>query len=75
MRIDNAALIAQRIYNTGLDLFDEVWAAKRGNVRESVACIIQLAKRTPKDPYVGLRAWVDSSARYSRGARPESCGR
>jgi predicted aminopeptidase len=75
MRIDNAALIAQRIYNTGLDLFDEVWATKRGNVRESVACIIQLAKRTPKDPYVGLRAWVDSAAFYRSVARPETCGR
>jgi len=74
MRIDNAALIAQRIYNTGLDLFDEVWAAKRGNVRASVTCIIQLAKRTPKDPYVGLRAWVDSAAYYRSVARPETCG-
>jgi predicted aminopeptidase len=75
MRIDNAALIAQRIYNTGLDLFDAVWVAKGGNVRASVACIIQLAKRTPKDPYVGLRAWVDSASHYRSGARPESCGK
>ncbi|HEY9230202.1 MAG TPA: aminopeptidase [Gemmatimonadaceae bacterium] len=67
MRLDNAALLAHRIYNTDLDLFDQVWAANAGDLRSTVRCIIEIAKSSPDDPYAGLRAWASSF--YRRESR------
>ena len=55
MRLDNAALLARRIYATDLDAFDAVWAAQRGDLRATVLRIIELAKSRPKDPFGALR--------------------
>ena len=55
MRLDNAALLARRIYSTDLDAFDAVWTAQRGDVRATVLRIIELAKSRPKDPFGALR--------------------
>lgn len=59
LRLDNAALLARRIYSTDLDLFDVVWAAQRGDLRATIARVIHLAESRPKDPFGALR---DSSA-------------
>jgi len=59
MRLDNAALLAHRIYSTDLDLFDVVWASQNGDLRATIARVIALAKSRPKDPFGALR---DSSA-------------
>ena len=58
VRLDNAALLAHRIYDTDLDLFDEVWWKEQGDLRRTVARIIELAKSRPKDPFGALRDWV-----------------
>lgn len=58
VRLDNAALIARRIYLTDLDLFDAVWARENGDLRKTIARIIELAKSKPKDPYAALRSWL-----------------
>lgn len=68
MRLDNAALLAHRIYNTDLDLFDQIWIAKRQQLREAIACIVEIAKAAPKDPYDGLRKTLADTAFYSSGA-------
>ena len=60
LRLDNAALLAHRIYSTDLDLFDAVWASENGDLRATIARIIVLAKSRPKDPFGALR---DSVAR------------
>ena len=65
IRLDNAALLAHRVYSTDLDAFDAVWAAQRGNLRATVLRIIDLAKSRPKDPFGALR---DSA---TAGLRPE----
>lgn len=73
MRIDNAALLAHRVYNTDLDLFDRVLAEKSGDVRRAVACLIEIARSaedSKKDPYEGLRAWIASP----QSATKSSCG-
>jgi predicted aminopeptidase len=67
MRLDNAALLAHRIYNTDLDLFDQIWIAKQQRIQAAVACIIDIAKASPKDPYAGLRATLASTSFYSSG--------
>jgi predicted aminopeptidase len=58
MRLDNAALLAHRIYNTDLDLFDAVWVREGMDLRRAVARIIELARTRPKDPYAAIRDWV-----------------
>jgi predicted aminopeptidase len=59
VRLDNAALLAHRIYNTDLDLFDRVWVHQNGDLRKSITRIIELAKSAPKDPFGTIRAAVN----------------
>jgi predicted aminopeptidase len=58
MRLDNAALLARRIYLTDLDLFDSLWIREHQDLKRSIAQIIELAKAKPKDPFGALREWV-----------------
>jgi predicted aminopeptidase len=58
VQLDNAALLARRVYLTDLDLFDEVYARERGDLPRTVTRIIELAKSRPKEPYEALRDWV-----------------
>lgn len=61
MRLDNAALMARRIYLTDLDLFDELWEREGENLPKTIAQVIKLAKSKPKDPFGALRAWVQKT--------------
>ena len=58
MRLDNAALMARRIYLTDLDLFDAVWLREGQDLRKTIDRIIGLAKSKPKDPFGALRQWI-----------------
>jgi predicted aminopeptidase len=58
MRLDNAALLARRIYLTNLDLFDALWIREGMDLKKSIEKIIALAKSRPKDPFGALRDWV-----------------
>ena len=62
MRLDNAALLAHRIYDTDLDLFDGVWLREHGDLRRTVSRIIELAKSRKEDPYGAIRAWLGTDA-------------
>jgi predicted aminopeptidase len=55
MRLDNAALLAHKIYDTDLDAFDAVWESQGRDLRRTVVKIIELAKARPKDPFAALR--------------------
>lgn len=73
MRLDNAALLAHRIYDTDLDLFDQIWVTEHGNLPNTVKRIIELAKSEPKDPFGAMRAWltgVKSPAASPRATAP-----
>ncbi|HEX2779633.1 MAG TPA: aminopeptidase [Gemmatimonadaceae bacterium] len=56
--LDNAALLARRVYLTDLDLFDAVYAREGRDLPRTVARIVELAKGDPKDPYEALRRWL-----------------
>jgi predicted aminopeptidase len=56
--LDNASLLARRVYARNLDLFDAVYARQGGNLRHAIGRIIALAKSDPKDPYGALRRWL-----------------
>ena len=55
VRLDNAALLAHRIYSTDLDVFDQVWVREGGDLRRTVKAIIASAKQKPKAPFEALR--------------------
>jgi predicted aminopeptidase len=66
VRLDNAALLAHRIYTTDLDLFDQLWAEKGGDLRKTIAAIIDGAKGSPKEPFAGLEAEIEKSGNNER---------
>jgi predicted aminopeptidase len=53
--LDNAALLARRVYGSGLDSFDALWATERYDLRATIRRIIALAKAHPKDPFGAVR--------------------
>ena len=61
VRLDNAALLAHRIYSTDLDVFDQVWAANGGDLRRAVEAIVSAAKQKPKEPFEGIRSVIPAS--------------
>ncbi len=61
VRLDNAALLARRIYLTNLDDFDALWERDGRDLRRTVRDIIALAKSKPKDPFGALHAAVSAT--------------
>jgi hypothetical protein len=59
VRLDNAALLAHRIYDTDLDAFDRIWASENGDLRKTVLRIIALVRAEPEDPFAALRRGVN----------------
>ncbi len=55
VHLDNAVLMAQRVYRTGLDDFDAVLVNDRGNLRQAIKDIIAAAQKDTKDPFGALR--------------------
>ena len=63
VRLDNAALMARRIYLTDLDLFDSVWVRERRHTRNTVHRVIAIARENEdEDPYAALRHWLSSAS-------------
>ena len=56
--LDNAALLARRVYLTDLDLFDAVYAREDAELPRAIDRIVELAKSRPKDPYGAIRDWL-----------------
>jgi predicted aminopeptidase len=56
--LDNASLLARRVYAKNLDLFDQVYARQQKNLKWTIGRIITLAKANKSDPYEGIRRWL-----------------
>jgi predicted aminopeptidase len=56
VKLDNAALLARRVYGSGLDSFDELWARNGYDLRATIVEIISVAKRNPKDPFSAVES-------------------
>ena len=65
--LDNASLLARRVYAQDLELFDEIYVREGKNLRRAIARIISLARANKKDPYAALREWLGTD----RGLRPQ----
>jgi predicted aminopeptidase len=62
-RLDNAVLMARRVYMTGLDAFDAVLARDGGDLRRAVADVIAAAKSDRKHPFDAVKALVPDTLR------------
>lgn len=60
VKLDNASLLARRVYASHLDWFDAVWESEHRNLRATVVRLIALAKSRPNDPFGAVAAWVTS---------------
>ena len=60
--LDNASLLARRVYAEDLGLFDLVYEREGRDLRRTIARIVSLAKSSPKNPYGALRAWLGRDA-------------
>ena len=58
--INNATIMARRLYLTDVQLFDDVWQREGRDLNKAKSRIIELAKSDAKDPYGALRKWVDA---------------
>jgi predicted aminopeptidase len=74
VRLDNAALMARRIYLTDLDLFDSVWVREGRDTRRTTHRIIEIAKSGRGRPYDALRRWLlaDTATAGSGSAKPSA---
>jgi predicted aminopeptidase len=59
--LDNAALLARRVYMTDLELFDRAYRREGENLPRAIERIIQVAKGSNRDPFAALAAWVESA--------------
>ena len=60
-RLDNAALLARRVYFSNLDLFDSVLVREHMDLRSAVQRTIAIARSARGDPFDALRRWLLSS--------------
>ena len=58
--LDNASLLARRVYAKDLGLFDQVWEREGHNLKRTIARVISLARSSRKDPYGAIRSWLAS---------------
>lgn len=56
--LDNASLLARRVYAQDLELFDQIYLREGKNLQRAIARIISLARSNKKDPYMALREWL-----------------
>jgi predicted aminopeptidase len=62
-RLDNAALLARRIYSTGLDDFEGVLVREGGDLRKALERIIAIAEASPGDPLAAVHGFVMGGAK------------
>ena len=55
--LNNATVVASRVYHTRLDLFDRVLAAQGGDLRRTLSAIIHAVKNDHRrDPFAAVEA-------------------
>src|SRR5438552_2186342 len=60
--LDNASLLARRVYASDLDVFDQIYEREGRNLKRTIGRVIGLAKANPKAPFAGLKKWVQLAA-------------
>jgi predicted aminopeptidase len=60
--LDNASLLARRVYASDLDVFDRIYEKEGRDLKRTIGRIIGLAESNPKAPFTALRKWVGVSS-------------
>lgn len=60
--LNNAVLMARRVYATGLDDFEMVYRREGQSVPAAVRRIVDLAKSRPQDPFGAVADWLGGGA-------------
>jgi predicted aminopeptidase len=61
--LDNASLLARRVYASDLDVFDRVYEREGRDLKRTIGRIISLAKSNPKQPFAALLQWAGGNPR------------
>jgi len=61
--LDNASLLARRVYAKDLGLFDAVYESEKRDLKRTIGRIIGIAKANSKDPYAALTRWLATARR------------
>ncbi len=69
LSLDNASLLARRVYAADLWVFDAVHARLGGSVAETVRTVAQLVRERPDDPFGALDQWLEHGASQPAGDR------
>lgn len=59
LSLDNASLLARRVYAADLWVFDAVHARLGGSVAETVTTVARLVRESPDDPFGALSRWLE----------------
>jgi predicted aminopeptidase len=59
--LDNASLLARRVYASDLDVFDQIHIREGRDLKRTIGRIIGLAQSNKKEPFAALRKWVGVS--------------
>lgn len=70
LRLDNAALMARRIYLTDIDLFDSVYVREGRDVKRTIWRVIEVAKSDDDAPYEAIRRWLAGTP-----SKPQTIGK
>ena len=68
VRLDNAALLAQRVYSTDLSTFERVFKLEGQDLRRAVSRMVTLGKANPKDPFAAVKKWSEERERSDSSA-------
>ena len=60
--LNNASLLARRVYASDLDVFDRVYEKEGRNLRRTIGRIISLANSNRAQPFVALAQWAGVSS-------------
>jgi predicted aminopeptidase len=60
--LDNAALLARRVYASDLDLFDRIYEREGKDLKRAIGRVIAVARKNKEDPFAGLRSWLGGAA-------------
>jgi predicted aminopeptidase len=56
--LDNASLLARRVYASDLDVFDLIYVREGRDLKRTIGRLIALAKSNPKAPFTALKQWA-----------------
>lgn len=56
--LDNASLLARRVYASDLDVFDQVYEREGRDLKRTIGRVIALAKSRPDAPFAAIHDWL-----------------